>query len=306
MGTARDNLNLPTPTTAGDNASQRVGLLFYVGVPVLTAVLFGLNQIGMARVLPREWAIPYWLGLSLPLWLLLDACSRGIHHLVKSLNPHRWLVLLAGSLIAMAVFSPYVMVYTHIFSGRTLNGLTYSVSTPFPEGFLDLRRFLSFSGVPVYWICISMFFARHFGVPSYLVADPPTAQPIALPVPLPQPAAVAEAQAALPAGEGEPSGFRALLPPYLGDDLISLQAEDHYVRVVAGRGNALIRYRFSDAIAEVRGTSGLQVHRSYWIALSAIKGVRSSGSGLTVDLVNGAEVPVSRTNIGVLKSAGLI
>jgi DNA-binding LytR/AlgR family response regulator len=88
--------------------------------------------------------------------------------------------------------------------------------------------------------------------------------------------------------------------------MVSLSAEDHYVRVVTDHGNALIRYRFSDALSEVRGLPGIQVHRSHWVAVRAIERVRSSGKTYCLVLKDGSEFPVSRTNVGVLREAGLI
>jgi hypothetical protein len=271
-------------------------LLFYVGVPLLTALLFALNQAGMARLLPKPLSFPYWVGLSLPLWALLDLCSRAVAIMLRRFQPRPWLVLLLGSLAAMAIFSPYVIVYVGLFSAMLPAGESYTVNTPFPEAFLDLRRFLTFSGLPIYWVVVALAFSHSFGFPSYLrvpsksspgAGDPPF-QPES-PLPPADPA----------------TGFRALVPRHLGQELVALQAEDHYVRVVTDKGSALIRYRFSDALHEVRNVEGVQVHRSHWVALRAINRVRSEGKGYTLCLHNGSEVPVSRSNLGVLRVAGL-
>jgi DNA-binding LytR/AlgR family response regulator len=106
-------------------------------------------------------------------------------------------------------------------------------------------------------------------------------------------------------GLPERTGFRALLPFHLGSEVVSLQAEDHYVRVVTDKGNALVRYRFADALAEVRGLPGIQVHRSHWVAVRAVERVRTDAKGHRLVLNDGSEVPVSRSNVGVLKAAGL-
>jgi hypothetical protein len=270
-------------------------LLFYVGVPALTALLFGLNQTGMARLLPKALALPYWLGLTIPLWALLDACSRATAVATKRYELKPWLVLLIGGLVAMAIFSPYVITYVGLFSRLLPPGTTYSVNTPFPEAFLDLRRFIGFSGVPIYWIVVSLIFARSFGFPSYILT--------------PSEAASA-AESAAPLQETSPlqerTGFRALVPFHLGLNIIALQAEDHYVRVITDKGNVLLRYKFSDALQEVRGSSGVQVHRSHWVAIGAIERVENNGKGCNLHLRNGSVVPVSRSNMGVLRAADLI
>jgi len=287
---------------AGAQRSDRdVRLMFYVGVPVITALLFGLNRAGMARLLPDAWAVPYWIGLALPLWLLLDGCTRLAHRALGRYRPHRWLLLFLGSLIAMAVFSFYVDAYAGFFAGRFLAGQSYSVATPFPEAFLDLRRFVAYSGVPIYWIAIALFFARYFRFPPYVVAES-GANSVAGSMPRAELTAPATNAFGLP----ERTGFLALVPFHLGTEVISLRAEDHYVRVMTDKGNALIRYRFADALAEVRSLPGIQVHRSHWVATRAIERVRSDSRGYHIILNDGSEAPVSRTNIGVLKAAGLI
>jgi len=294
---AQDAGSNPSPPLA-DAGGAQVRVLFYIGVPGLTALLFALNQAGMARVLPTGWDIPYWLGLTVPLWLLLDLCSRSLHLVFRAWRPHRWLVLLGGSLLAMAVFSPYVEAYAAMFSTRVLGGSSYPVSPPFPEAFLDLRRFAAYSGVPIYWIAVALFFARYFRFPAYLVAGSPV--PRAIPLG-PEPEVTVNDY-----GVPERKGLRALLPYHLGTDILSLRAEDHYVRVVTDKGNALVRYRFSDALNEVRGLPGIQVHRSHWVAVRAVERVQSERRGYRLVLKDGTDIPVSRTNIGVLKSVGLL
>jgi hypothetical protein len=271
-------------------------LLFYVGVPALTALLFALNQAGMARLLPKGLAFVYWLGLCIPLWALLDACSRATAVLARKYQPKPWLVLLIGGLVAMGLFSPYVIAYVDLFSRLLPPGTSYSVNTPFPEAFLDLRRFMAFSGVPIYWIVVALTFVRLFSFPSYLVAQGDGSSPAPVDtapkeaVPVPQ----------------ERTGFRALVPYHLGLNVIALRAEDHYVRVITDKGEALLRYRFSDALKEMRGSSGVQVHRSHWVALAGIARVESTGKCCNLHLTTGAVVPVSRSNMGVLRAADLI
>lgn len=301
MATLPDVSGVNEPTR-DDSDQIRVKLMFYVGVPGLTAMLFGLNQAGMARVLPSGWGIPYWLGITAPLWLLLDISSRMLDRVVHRLQPHRWLLLLGGALIAMALFSFYVPVYVSLFSKLLPEGTHYMVNPAFPEAFLDLRRFVAYSGVPIYWIALALFFAHYFHFPPYLVDD--ARRPRAHLLPLSEDSPPAEPvinEFGLPAR----TGFRALIPYHLGLDLVSLSSEDHYVRVVTERGNTLVRYRFSDALNEVRGLHGLQAHRSHWVSVAAIDRVIAHGKTYRLLLRNGTEIPVSRTNIGLLRAAGI-
>jgi DNA-binding LytR/AlgR family response regulator len=64
--------------------------------------------------------------------------------------------------------------------------------------------------------------------------------------------------------------------------------------------------RLSDAIAELEGIEGAQVHRSWWVAREAIaQAVRGDGRA-TLTLQDGAEVPVSRTYARLLRERGWI
>ena len=80
--------------------------------------------------------------------------------------------------------------------------------------------------------------------------------------------------------------------------------EDHYVRAHTSLGSELVLMRLGDAIAELKGVDGRQVHRSWWVARTGISDVRKEGGKLTLILKSGAEAPVSRTYSSAVKAAG--
>jgi hypothetical protein len=86
--------------------------------------------------------------------------------------------------------------------------------------------------------------------------------------------------------------------------LIAVEAEDHYLRVHTDAGSELVTLRFADALAELAGVSGFQVHRSWWAAAEAIEGVRWRRGRGELRLAGGITAPVSRTYAGKLKAAG--
>ncbi|MBY6127669.1 LytTR family transcriptional regulator DNA-binding domain-containing protein [Qipengyuania aquimaris] len=98
--------------------------------------------------------------------------------------------------------------------------------------------------------------------------------------------------------------FMDRLPPELGTDLLALEMEDHYVRAHTRLGSGLVLMRLGDAIAELHGIDGLQVHRSWWVARDAVEEVRREGRNLRLSLANGLEAPVSRNRAGELRDAG--
>jgi hypothetical protein len=104
----------------------------------------------------------------------------------------------------------------------------------------------------------------------------------------------------LPAGDA----FLRRIPMALGRDLHALQAEDHYVRVYTAEGDDLVLHRFSDAIVELQGLNGLQVHRSWWVAETGIADTARRERKVFLMLKNGMEVPVSRTYMPAVKDKG--
>lgn len=95
------------------------------------------------------------------------------------------------------------------------------------------------------------------------------------------------------------------LPPRLRRArLISMCAEDHYLRVRTDAGEALILMRLSDAVAACSALDGAQVHRSWWVARDAVGDARKGDGRGTLVLEDGREVPVSRSFYPALRDAG--
>ncbi len=113
---------------------------------------------------------------------------------------------------------------------------------------------------------------------------------------------------ALPAPEAEampaafPSALLSKLPPGIGRDIIALETEDHYLRVHAAGGTALILMRMADAVALLDPRLGAQVHRRWWVAEAAVAGMRTDGQKLSLCLTNETLVPVGRTFSAVARA----
>lgn len=127
------------------------------------------------------------------------------------------------------------------------------------------------------------------------------------------PVALALRPAATPAAEPQqmppparmPS-FLNRIPPALGRELLALEMEDHYLRIHTAKGSALILLRLRDALAELEGVDGLQVHRSWWVARAALDAVAREAGKPVLKLKNGLSVPVSRSYREAVKMAGWI
>lgn len=95
------------------------------------------------------------------------------------------------------------------------------------------------------------------------------------------------------------------LPVALRGRIYHLSMQDHYVEVVTDKGSHLVLMRMSDAIAETAPVDGLQIHRSHWVAREAVSDSVRRGERLALRLVNGTELPVSRSNLSAVREAGL-
>lgn len=118
---------------------------------------------------------------------------------------------------------------------------------------------------------------------------------------------VARQAGGVTSASSRPPKFLERLPPKLARaDVWAVEAEDHYLRLHTSLGQDLILMRLSDAVAELQGVEGAQVHRSWWVARTAIvDAVRGDGRA-TLTLKDGAEVPVSRTYARLLRQSGWI
>ena len=100
--------------------------------------------------------------------------------------------------------------------------------------------------------------------------------------------------------------FLDRLPGAWADRLVALEMEDHYVRAHGPGTSALILLRMRDAEAELAGIDGMRIHRSWWVARSAVEKVLRDGRGYKLRLTNGLDAPVARDRIVALKAAGWI
>lgn len=104
---------------------------------------------------------------------------------------------------------------------------------------------------------------------------------------------------------GPQAAILARLPhKFRGAKLHAIQAEDHYIRLYTSAGSDLVLLRFSDALAELRGLEGAQVHRSWWVARDAVESSRREDGKLFLVLRDGTKAPVSRTFTRALHAEG--
>jgi hypothetical protein len=99
-----------------------------------------------------------------------------------------------------------------------------------------------------------------------------------------------------------PLALLSRLPSRLGEEIVALEAEDHYLRIHTILGSELVLMRLSDAIAAIEPSLGLQVHRSWWVAEDAICEIIRSEQRSHLKLRNGLLAPVGRTYSAAVRS----
>ncbi|MGD1877535.1 MAG: LytTR family DNA-binding domain-containing protein, partial [Kiloniellaceae bacterium] len=112
-------------------------------------------------------------------------------------------------------------------------------------------------------------------------AAPPAAPPAA-----PRPVLLRPSAPTAPA-------FLARFDPPVKGQVLAVQAQEHYVRVITAEGALTTLYRFGDALRELEGLSGVQVHRSFWVADAGVAAIKAGRRGVRIVLRNGEQVPVS-------------
>jgi hypothetical protein len=97
---------------------------------------------------------------------------------------------------------------------------------------------------------------------------------------------------ALPAG----STWLDRLPTRLGRDVVLLEAQQHYLRVVTARGEHLLLHGLGPAVAELAqtGTAGMQIHRSVWVAWAHVERLDLRPGSLAAVLRDGRRLPIGR------------
>lgn len=99
------------------------------------------------------------------------------------------------------------------------------------------------------------------------------------------------------------SALHERLPPQF-PSILALSVEDHYVRVIAENRSEMLLLSLAEAIELMPEDAGEQVHRSWWVARSAVVRHRRRGRDLQLILLGGIAVPVSRATVKKLRETG--
>lgn len=276
--------------------SQRdLNLLFFIGVPTVFGLSLGWQGAGMmAGSFSKPVSLVYWLGAANLVWLTLEFGTRVVALIAPKGKIPLAIILIGGTLLQPVFGRPLLSFWQSLFVGflpadATAPLLVY-IFTSFGEYGRVLMSNTFIFGV---WLAFNFLFDRFLGLRRFRDVT----------------GYVRSSSEQVPQDAGQdvplaPSGLILRLPQELGQNVIALSAEDHYVRVYTPKGNDLVLYRFSDAVREMPDERGLQVHRSHWVSVSAISRFEEVNRGFQVVLKDSTELPVSQRYIEVLKARG--
>lgn len=268
-------------------ARHRLMLLFYLALVVL---LILTNANGTARELPLELRGPvYILGAVVGVALVL-AALRGAE-----------LAAARGRTVKVAASPLFFLAGLFgLYSGEALSMLVVDAQ---PMGFVQGLLLVLF-----YYVLIEIAggLAVHYIFPRAL-AEIRGQMPPPVPMP-PLPKAPANLPT-LPAGaEGSVVSLRQAEVLRIGnrrfapEDILRIEAEGNYVRIVTARERPLMPGPFSAIVARMPEDLGIQVGRSDWVASIMVLGRRREGRDLFLLLSDGSELRVSASRREAVKA----
>lgn len=253
-------------------------LVAFVG---LTSLFVALDA-GGTSALTLAGSVLYW-GLHIGLGLLL--CVAAMFLLARSTSMPYWLLVLLSGLLASLLFAPIGLAIDRLFP----------LPREVPDGWLDRwEQAGSGKALVAEWLQL----APEFVVAWFLVNLPqraPARGREAGPAPAPPPVpAVAHPDTA---GEG----LSRRLPPAIGEDVVSVSADLHYLHVHTLLGKATLLGTLEDA-ERLLGGHGLRIHRSHVVNEAHVRRVMRKGSGWLVEMTTGAKLPVSRRRVAEVRA----
>lgn len=248
------------------------------GIVAAVGALVGVFDLVPLGALPLGARLAWWIGGSLAAWLAFVLFARVGRAMARLLGlASYWGYLLAVPFTTLAV-------------AFAVAGLTGGTAAMFGAGFAGLWLIALGIGAGFFLL----FFAIYARAGD---AAEPASLPAPAPAPMPEPAPPVPGVAASALHRRLDPGF----PP-----ILALSAEDHYVRVIAEGRSALVLMTLTEAAALMPEGAGAQVHRSWWVARSAVTGQQRAGRDVRLVLQGGLAAPVSRSRIADLRDAGWI
>ena len=272
-------LSLPS----GDLRPIAFFFLLPFAISVLTATSSGYTQsLGYGRGL-------LYVGLlSLVPWWITEGTTRIAWRALRRYRPPLWLLSCVGILLACIFVGPYVSAVSSLFKAYWPAGNAPSVIDS-AANFGVLDAVVQTVRAAVHWVVANYVFDRLLDYPRFRYAN--------------------RSKEAQFSGNGtrdvrpiHANGLQARLNRIkTAADILFIKAEEHYVRVHGEREEELVSYTFKSALNDMKKEDGFQVHRSDWVRRHAIASIQDRGACMTLKMIDGSVVPVSRPHHALVR-----
>lgn len=276
----------------------------YVVAVLAIAALFTLAEAEPARHLPTSAAFAFWtlsVGVGLALATASVACLTrwsGTRRLP------RWRLISLAGVMGLLLYTPLSLSIEVVFPPPTLDDADGNFLDELESagGSAALVAELLQAG-PLYlltWALLNLAPATAINRSAVVTAAPGVLPPpprIGPPGPVTRTFTTdADADAA------ELSPARQLgWPVALGQEPLSVSADLHYLHVSTALGRATVLGSLA-AVEAHFGETGLRIHRSHWVARSAVRRIARGASGWRCELHDGQRLPISRRRVAEVRA----
>lgn len=285
----------------------RLAITIRYGVAVLAiASLFTLAEAEPARHLSAIAAFAFWMlsvGVGLALATASVACLTrwsGTQRLP------RWQLISLAGVMGLLLYTPLSLSIEVAFPPPTLDDADGNFLDELESagGSAALAAELLQAG-PLYlltWALLNLAPATAINRSAVVIATPAVLPPpprIGPPEPVTR-TVTTDADAA------EPSPARLAAeelgwPVALGQEPLSVSADLHYLHVSTALGRATVLGSLA-AVEAHFGETGLRIHRSHWVARSAVRRIARGASGWRCELHDGQRLPISRRRVAEVRA----
>lgn len=271
---------------------------FYIALPLALGVIFGLSQSGDAPMEGLTGHLIYWPLSMFISWQLLAIGSSIAALFLRPIGAPLVVILLVGNALGMAAWIPVSELRDLALSSFVQDGqtLSYTRLSDLPVSIANWAL-----GATL-WALANYVFLYVFAMPrfGYQPNSPAVTQFRKWLLSSSSNSTNADNDIRI---ETYKPRFYKRLNAEEPASILALVAEDHYTRAIMPNQEELVYIRFSDAMEEMHGQTGIQVHRSYWASSDAIADYSEKGHAASIQLSNGQTIPVSRSFRQIVKNA---
>ena len=254
------------------------GVALFVGVPLVLAAITATTS-GYSDRFGLGGAFFYVALLSIIPWWIGELTTRLAWFSLSRFQPPLWVLCLIGIALACIFVGPLVPLVTALFVEHWPLPEQGQAAPIRQENGL-MANALQIGRAAFFWVTANYIFDRLLDYPRFRYGPKPSQTPLPI-------------RKAEQTTESTPELLKRLTRFNALSDIIIVNAEEHYVRVIGADAQELVAYKFGSAISDLSGQDGFQVHRSHWVRKAAVIGEEAEGNRLFLRIKTGHRIPVS-------------